>query len=200
MINLPLQSQKSTRILSLLTLSLFQYLSSKYRRSLLILLGWKKQFTLGEKLKWRKPCNHTKMRLLTSPLRRPKQWKCNHIVVIIFHSSSQFIYNDSNVLWRISMNNTRGHCCLRLQAYIYIYIYIYIQFSAVAPSTARRRSFWTKIHMRLTSTLDDGIDGDSNRSSLEAQHDWRPSFSHCRGESMEHLASRRHICAVIAVL
>jgi len=45
-----------------------------------------------------------------------------------------------------------------------------------------------------------GIDGGSNRSSREAQHDWRPSLSHCRGESMEHHAGRRYICAVTADL
>jgi len=44
-----------------------------------------------------------------------------------------------------------------------------------------------------------GFDDGYNRSSLEAQHDWRLSFSHCHGKSMEHLAGRYHICAVTAI-
>jgi len=65
-------------------------------------------------------------------------------------------------------------------------------FSAVVSFGRNSPCVWR----RLWTTAAISIDGDSNRSSLEAQHDWRPSFSHCRGESMEHLAGRRHICAV----
>jgi len=67
-----------------------------------------------------------------------------------------------------SVYRRHGGACLSMPA----------QFSATHIS---RTKFITA---RLTSILEDaaviGIDGGSNRSSLEAQHDWRPTFSHCR--------------------
>jgi len=69
------------------------------------------------------------------------------------------------------------------------------QFSAVVSLGRNSPCVWRL----LWTTTAIGIDGDSNRYSLEAQqYDWQPSFSHCRGECMEHLAGRHHICAVTA--
>jgi len=70
------------------------------------------------------------------------------------------------------------------------------QFSSVVSFGLNSPCVWRL----LWTTAAISIDGSSNRSSLEAQHDRRPSFSHCRGESMERLAGRRHIYTVTTVL